>query len=116
MHDDQTGFLFGRRISENIVYAAERSCHLRKAPMFVFKIDFRKAFDSVNWDSLLTILCDQGFDARWCDWMARILDMGHTSIILHGILGDYIHCRNGLRQATRSPLASPSLLPMFSSI
>jgi hypothetical protein len=47
---DQTGFLSGRRISENIVYAADilRCCHLRKAPTIVFKIDFRKAFDSVN--------------------------------------------------------------------
>jgi hypothetical protein len=37
---DQTGFLSGRRISENIVYAADllRVCHSRKAPTIVFKI------------------------------------------------------------------------------
>jgi hypothetical protein len=41
---DQTGFLSGRRISENIVYAADiiRCCHLRKAPTLVFKIDFKR--------------------------------------------------------------------------
>ncbi|XP_071681910.1 uncharacterized protein [Lolium perenne] len=45
---DQTGFLSGHHISENIVYAADllRCCHSRKAPTLVFKIDFRKAFDS----------------------------------------------------------------------
>jgi hypothetical protein len=65
---DQTRFLSGRRISENIVYAADlvRCCHLKKAATVVFKIDFKKAFDSVNWDSLLRILRARGFDDRWC--------------------------------------------------
>ncbi|KAK1606196.1 hypothetical protein QYE76_029880 [Lolium multiflorum] len=97
---DQTGFLSGRRISENIVYAADllRCCHSRKAPTIVFKIDFRKAFDSVNWDSLLTILKARGFDDRWCLWMKSILDTGHTAILLNGVPGAWIRCRNGLRQ------------------
>ncbi|KAK1677030.1 hypothetical protein QYE76_037878 [Lolium multiflorum] len=97
---DQTGFLSGRRISENIVYAADllRCCHSRKAPTIVFKIDFRKAFDSVNWSSLLAILKARGFDDRWCLWMKRILDTGHTAILLNGAPGAWIRCRNGLRQ------------------
>ncbi|KAK1683606.1 hypothetical protein QYE76_044454 [Lolium multiflorum] len=45
---DQTGFLSGRRISENIAYAADllRCSHSRKAHTIVFRIDFCKAFDS----------------------------------------------------------------------
>jgi hypothetical protein len=82
---DQTGFLSGRRISENIVYAANllRYCHTRKAPTIVFKINFRKAFDSVNWASLLKILRARGFDDRWCTWLERILATGHTAILLN---------------------------------
>jgi hypothetical protein len=97
---DQTGFLSGRRISENIVYAADilRCCHNRKAPTLVFKIDFRKAFDSVNWGSLISILRARGFDDRWCEWMDRILTTGHTAVLLNGVPGDWIRCRNGLRQ------------------
>jgi hypothetical protein len=65
---DQTGFLSGRRISENIVYAADllRCCHSRRAPTILYKIDFRKVFDSVNWENLLSILRARGFDDRWC--------------------------------------------------
>jgi hypothetical protein len=64
---DQTGFLSGRRISENIVYATDllRTCHIRQAPTIVFKIDFRKAFDSMNYDSLLVILRGRVFDEKW---------------------------------------------------
>jgi hypothetical protein len=65
---DQTGFLSGRRILENIVYVADliRCCHTRKSLAIVFKIDFRKAFDSVNWASLIAILRARGFDDLWC--------------------------------------------------
>lgn len=97
---DQTGFLPGRRISENIVYAADllRACHVRKAPTIVFKIDFRKAFDSVNWSSLLSVLSARGFNSRWCGWIRDILSTGHTAVLLNSIPGDWILCRNGLRQ------------------
>jgi hypothetical protein len=45
---DQTGFLSGRSISENFVYATElvQTCYRRRAPCIVLKLDFAKAFDS----------------------------------------------------------------------
>lgn len=48
---DQSGFIRGREISDNFAYAAElvQTCHVRKIPALVLKLDFRKAFDSVSW-------------------------------------------------------------------
>ena len=47
---DQTGFIKGRSITENFVYATElvQCCHKRKVPTLVIKLDFAKAFDTVN--------------------------------------------------------------------
>ena len=47
---DQTGFLRGRSISENFVYATElvQCCYKRKKPAVVLKLDFAKAFESVD--------------------------------------------------------------------
>jgi hypothetical protein len=47
---DQTGFIKGRSITENFVLATElvQCCHKRRAPTLVIKLDFAKAFDSVN--------------------------------------------------------------------
>jgi hypothetical protein len=47
---DQTGFLAGRSIAENFVYATElvQTCFCRRAPCVVLKLDFAKAFDSVS--------------------------------------------------------------------
>lgn len=51
---DQTGFVQGRSIAENYVYAADllSCCHNRRVPTVALKLDFRKAFDSISWDSL----------------------------------------------------------------
>jgi hypothetical protein len=40
------------------MYATElvQSCYKRKAPTLVIKLDFAKAFDSINWDSLNVVL------------------------------------------------------------
>ena len=65
---DQTGFIKGRSISENFIYAMElvQHCHKQRIPTLVLKLDFAKAFDSVNWDSLLHILQCRGFPTTWC--------------------------------------------------
>ena len=65
---DQTGFVHGRSIAENFVYAADllSCCHKQNKPTAVLKLDFKKAFDSVSWDSLIQILYARGFDDRWC--------------------------------------------------
>lgn len=45
---DKTGFIKGRSISENFIYAMElvQCCHKRKLPALVLKLGFAKAFDS----------------------------------------------------------------------
>jgi len=59
---DQTGFVQGRGIAENFVYAADllSCCHKRAKPTAILKLDFKKAFDSVFWDSLNWILLARG--------------------------------------------------------
>nr|XP_020185877.1 uncharacterized protein LOC109771591 [Aegilops tauschii subsp. strangulata] len=97
---DQSGFLAGRSISENFVYAAEviQCCHKRGAPALVFKLDFTKAFDSVNWGALRRILMARGFPCRWCDWMDLIFESSRSAVLLNGVPGRWFTVRRGLRQ------------------
>jgi hypothetical protein len=47
---NQTGFIRGRSIADTFVYALElvQVCHKRNMPALVLKLDFAKAFDTVN--------------------------------------------------------------------
>ncbi|CAN6209153.1 unnamed protein product [Urochloa humidicola] len=84
---DQTGFLKGRSISENFVYALElvQCCNKRKIPTLVLKLDFAKAFDSVDWDSLTEVLRARGFPEKWCRWIRSMLDTSVSEFGVHPI-------------------------------
>jgi hypothetical protein len=97
---DQTGFLTGRSITENFVYATElvQTCFQRRAPCIVLKLDFAKAFDSVSWQSLRKVMRTRGFPPLWCDWMYLLLSSSRSAVLLNGIPGKWITCLRGLRQ------------------
>jgi hypothetical protein len=97
---DQTGFIKGRSISENFVYATElvQHCHRRKLPTAVIKLDFAKAFDSVAWDSLLTVLQARKFPPIWISWMKKLLDTSHSAVLVNGCPSRWIKCKRGVRQ------------------
>jgi len=97
---DQTGFIKGRTISENFVFAAElvQTCYKRKVPTLVLKLDFAKAFDTVNWDCLMKVLTARGFPAQWCSWVRMLLETSRTAVLVNGCPGPWITCKRGLRQ------------------
>lgn len=64
----------------------------------VLKLDFAKAFDSVNWDSFLKILHARGFSEKWCKWVHAILQTLMSAVVVNGIPGRWMKCRQGLRQ------------------
>ena len=57
IHSDQTGFLPGRYIGENIRLALDMIHYLDKKnnPGLMFLIDFQKAFDKIEWSTLVLI-------------------------------------------------------------
>jgi hypothetical protein len=97
---NQSGFMTGRSISENFVYATEivQCCNRRKAPTVVLKLDFTKAFDSIDWASLRKVLTARGFPDTWCDWMDAIFSSSLSAVLLNGVPGKWISCKRGLRQ------------------
>jgi mannosylglycoprotein endo-beta-mannosidase len=97
---NQTGFLQGRSISETFVYAVElvQVCHKRKLPTLMLKLDFAKAFDTVNWECLFVILKARGFEEVWIDWIRTILSSSKSAVLVNGCPGPWINCKRGLRQ------------------
>nr|GEX66081.1 putative RNA-directed DNA polymerase, eukaryota, reverse transcriptase zinc-binding domain protein [Tanacetum cinerariifolium] len=64
---------------------------LEDQSLLLFKVDFEKAFDSVNWNFLLDVMRQMGFDhkwrrwiASWRRWIASCLSSASISILVNG--------------------------------
>lgn len=96
----QTAFTRDRHIAENFLATREILQHVtssgRKA--IFAKIDFAKAFDSIDWAFLLDVMRARGFPTRWIGWIQTILASSQSRIVINGEHSEYFTHKRGLRQ------------------
>ncbi|KAL5539045.1 hypothetical protein UlMin_044773 [Ulmus minor] len=70
----QGAFVHNRQILDVVLVATEAVEDYRKRGKrgVIFKVDFEKAYDLVNWDFLDFVLEKKGFGVRWRSWMRGI--------------------------------------------
>jgi hypothetical protein len=69
----------------------------------ILKVDFKKAYDSVDWGFLDYLLGRFCFNEKWRGWMKACVFGGNMSILVNGSLTEEISIRRGLKQG--DPLA-----------
>ncbi|GJW40181.1 hypothetical protein Tco_0066026 [Tanacetum coccineum] len=72
---NQSAFVPGRSIADNILLTQEimHNYHLNHgAPRCAFKVDIQKAYDTVDWEFLRTILTGFGFHNRMVGWIIEL--------------------------------------------
>ena len=52
--------------------------------IMIFKVDFEKAIDSINWGFIDDIMMQMGFGTLWINWIRASLDSGFSSILVNG--------------------------------
>ncbi|KAJ9564448.1 hypothetical protein OSB04_000414 [Centaurea solstitialis] len=62
------------------------------------KVDFEKAFDSVNWNFLFHIMDQMGFGLKWINWIRGCLKSASTSILINGSPSKEFRMERGLWQ------------------
>lgn len=85
----QSRFIPGRHIADNIVLATELMRGYGRAhisPRCVIKVDIRKAYDSLEWSFLETMLMELGFLHKCIRWiMAACVKSVSYSLLINGI-------------------------------
>ncbi|XP_028089237.1 uncharacterized protein LOC114289668 [Camellia sinensis] len=68
--DSQSAFIGGRSILYGVLIANEIVDGWKKHRKgIVLKLDFEKAYDSINWELLFSMLANFGFGAKWISWI-----------------------------------------------
>ncbi|XP_076936463.1 uncharacterized protein LOC143603585 [Bidens hawaiensis] len=85
--------------------------------MFLFKIDFDKAYDNVNWEFLLSVLHQMAFPSKWCEWIRGVLVSARSAVLVNGSPTFEFGCQKGVRQGDpMSPFLFIILLEAFSGL
>lgn len=97
---NQTAFIQGRQILENFVTTRELLHHvsIRKTPAIFAKVDFKKAFDMIEWNFLESVMTARSFPARWISWIRHIWETSSSRLCINGECSEPFPHRRGLRQ------------------
>ncbi|XP_022014901.2 uncharacterized protein LOC110914417 [Helianthus annuus] len=97
---NQSAFLGGRFILDGPLIINEVCSWLKKSKRkaFLFKIDFEKAYDNINWSFVVDVFRQIGFGGRWCKWIWGILSSARASVLVNGAPTFEFKCGKGMRQ------------------
>jgi retron-type reverse transcriptase len=100
IHKNQYGFIKGKTIHDCIAWSFEyiHQCKASKKPIVLLKLDFEKAFDSIEHEAIYQILRQMGFPEKFIYWVKIMLETGTSSVLVNGIPGKKFKCRRGVRQ------------------
>jgi len=64
----------------------------------ILKVDFAKAFDTVEHSSILQMMESLGFPQKWIRWVSMLFTPATLSVLLNGVPGKHFKCKKGVRQ------------------
>ncbi|WOL05064.1 hypothetical protein Cni_G13787 [Canna indica] len=92
------------------IYEALWACKKYQDNSWFIKVDFEKAFDSVNWDFITDLLSARGFPPHWIRWVSFLLNSAASSLLINGSVGRPFSHKRGLRQVWKGILKDRDIL------
>ena len=97
---DQSGFMAGRFIGENIrqVYDIMNYTELNNIPGLLLLIDFEKAFDSVSHNFIFKTLDLLNFGESFKKWISVFYNNAQSTVLVNGHMTPFFEIKCGCRQ------------------
>ncbi|XP_052489916.1 secreted RxLR effector protein 78-like [Gossypium raimondii] len=100
--DTQCTFIKGRQIFNGILNMNELIHSMKKKERkwgnLIFKLDFSKTYDCVQWDFLEEVLLEMGFGERCTWWMMECVTTARATVLVNGSVTNKFRVGKGLRQ------------------
>lgn len=96
----QSAFVSGRQILDSIAILNEAIDEAKRDRIerVFFKIDFAKAYDTVEWSYLNLILERFNFHPKWRHWMMKCVSTASANVLINGSPSGMFNLQRGLRQ------------------
>ena len=100
IHPDQTGFMKGRYIGQNIRLINDiiQQTELQKIPGILLLLDFQKAFDTLEWSFIQHTLNLFNFGNSIKKWISTFYTNSESSVLNNGFCTNYFKLSRGVRQ------------------
>nr|GEU97720.1 cysteine-rich receptor-like protein kinase [Tanacetum cinerariifolium] len=96
----QTTFIKGRQIVDGPLMVNEIIAWAKnkKIRLFLLRVDFEKAFDSLDWNFLDNIMMQMNFSQKWRMWIKGCHNSAYASVLINGSPTKEFKIYKGLRQ------------------
>ena len=100
IHSDQSGFIKGRYIGQNVRLLCDimEYSDTNKLPGILLFLDFKKAFDSIEWKFIDKSLELFNFCPRIRNWISTLYSNVESGVINAGFMTNYFKVSRGVRQ------------------
>ena len=100
INEDQTGFMSGRYIGDNLRLIYDLIAYLdqQNLPGLLINIDFEKAFDSLDWGFMFKVLEAFGFKEEICKWIRTFYSNIKSTVLVNGQASKWFTVYRGCRQ------------------
>ncbi|GAU48899.1 hypothetical protein TSUD_98900 [Trifolium subterraneum] len=98
--ETQSAFVKDRQILDGILLANEVVDEAKnyKKELLLFKVDFEKAYDSVDWEYLDSVMSHMSFPYLWRKWIRECVGTATASVLVNGSPTAEFPLERGLRQ------------------
>jgi hypothetical protein len=97
---NQTGFVEGRSILDNtfLVQETQEWAEESNQDLVLLLLDFKKAFDRIEWSFFFEVLTRIGFCPKWIRWVSSLYTTTLSTIKLNGVEGRAFPLARSVRQ------------------